>query len=94
MNEREESYALEESLHGREILGVQALRLLNGRDLIITGSEDTYIKVSEFDEGTLKPVQTFSNHVASVRVMCKLKLLQPENSKTRQHLIISAGSRL
>lgn len=71
-----------------------ALRLLNGKDLVVTGSEDTYLKVSEFHSDKFKPVQTFSNHVASVRALCKLKLLQNENSGVRVHLIVSAGSRL
>lgn len=43
----EQSFALEDSLHGREILAVLAIRLMSGKHLVVTGSEDTYIKVSE-----------------------------------------------
>ena len=76
----EKQFALEESLHGREILSVCSLNLDDGKKLIITGSEDTYVKASEFDAeaGTLKTIQTFSNHVASVRALCKVKIFDPK----------------
>ena len=72
--DREQSFALEDSLHGREILAVQAIKLHNGKHLVVTGSEDTYLKVCEYSQGHLNVVQTFSNHVASVRCLCKVKL--------------------
>ena len=53
---REQSYALEESLHGREILAVQSILLKSGKHLVITGSEDTYLKVCELNERSLKLV--------------------------------------
>lgn len=72
--EREQSYSLEESLHGREILSVTAVKLNNGKSLVLTGSEDSYLKVCEFDGSRLECVQTFSNHVASIRALCKVRL--------------------
>lgn len=85
---QETSFALEDSLHGREILAVCGLQLKNGKTLVVTGSEDTYAKVGLFDGTSLTSLQTFSDHVASVRSLCKLKLSNGD------HLIVSAGSRL
>ena len=87
-NQEEQSFALEESLHGREILAVTAIRTQLGKTLVFTGSEDTYVKVSELGEGKLVPLQTFSDHVASVRCLAKLRLVSNE------HLVVSAGSRM
>ena len=55
--------------------------------MIISGGEDTYVKVSIFENGVFKLLQTFSNHVASVRAISKLKI-------SDGHLIVTAGSRL
>lgn len=38
-------------------------------------------------------MQTFSNHVASIRAICKIKVSEPEDD-TVQHLVVSGGSRL
>jgi hypothetical protein len=55
---------------------------------LITGSEDTHVKVSIFKDNKLQIHQTFSNHVASVRAIGKTKI------GDSQHIIVSAGSRL
>jgi hypothetical protein len=55
---------------------------------VITGSEDTHVKVSIFQNNCLKIHQTFSNHVASVRAIGKTKI------GDNQHIVVSAGSRL
>jgi hypothetical protein len=53
--EEEQSFALEDSLHGREILAASVIGLANGKELVVTGSEDTFIKASEYSaEGGLK----------------------------------------
>ena len=53
--EEEQSFALEDSLHGREILAASVIGLVNGNELVVTGSEDTFIKASEYSaEGGLK----------------------------------------
>ena len=83
---------MQESLHGREILAACALTN-KGKRLIITGSEDTYVKASEFNGTELRTIQTFSNHVASVRALCKVKIIDPK-SPSLQHILVSAGSRL
>jgi len=53
--EEDNSFALEDSLHGREILAASVIGLVNGKELVVTGSEDTFIKASEYsEEGGLK----------------------------------------
>jgi len=49
----EVGFSLEESLHGREILAVE--RLASG--LIVTGSEDGFVKISRVEAGQLKVVK-------------------------------------
>ena len=51
---KEQQFALEESLHGKEILAATAISLNDQQRLIITGSEDTYIKVSVYNMMTNK----------------------------------------
>ena len=60
----------------------------HGKTIILTGSEDTFLKASVFDGKELIPLVTFSNHVASIRSIAKIKL-DGEN-----YLVMSAGSRM
>ena len=55
---KEQQYSLEESLHGREILAATSISLGESNRLVITGSEDTYLRVSNFglSNGKLKVV--------------------------------------
>ena len=45
----EDQATIKESLHGREILAATSIRASDDQTLIITGSEDTYLKVCLFD---------------------------------------------
>lgn len=65
----------------------------SGDMIVITGSEDTFLKVSYFHMNELKPMQTFSNHIASIRSISKLRI-SPKESKQKEYLILSAGSRM
>jgi len=42
-------FTLTESLHGREILCSTSFSIGNRKHFIITGSEDSFLKVSEYD---------------------------------------------
>jgi len=55
---------------------------------VITGSEDTVLKVSRFEDRELHPIVTFSNHVASIRAIAKVKL------GGSRYIVMSAGSRM
>lgn len=78
-------------MHGREVLA-GCLVTLKQETLVFTASEDTCIKVSSVAHGgtNLQPYMTLANHVGSVRALAKTKVI----SERRQHLIVSAGSRL
>mmetsp|Transcript_13408 Transcript_13408/g.22832 ORF Transcript_13408/g.22832 Transcript_13408/m.22832 type:complete len:134 (-) Transcript_13408:954-1355(-) len=65
------------------------------KSLLITGSEDTHLKVSVYDHRTrqLDILQTFNNHVGSVRAIVKVRL-RGTGSSSPSHLVITGGSRL
>jgi hypothetical protein len=50
---KEQQFSLQESLHGREILAATSINYGEDQRLVITGSEDTYLRVSTFDPKTL-----------------------------------------
>jgi hypothetical protein len=49
---KEQQFSLQESLHGREILAATSISYGEDKRLVITGSEDTYLRVSTFDPKT------------------------------------------
>lgn len=95
--EDECQFTIQDSLHGREILTVCGFDIGDNKTMILTGSEDTYFKVSEYSEGRLMVKQTFCNHVASIRdiIIHEMEpsgdIDDPNNSKA---LIMTVGSRM
>ena len=72
---------LQESLHGREILAALAVQ-----DFLLTGSEDTTFKVLD---SSLKVVQSFDQHEASVRAFAKCR-----HKLSGEQIVVSAGSKM
>jgi hypothetical protein len=66
---------------------------IQGSLIVLTGSEDTFLKVNLYKDKKLTPMQTFANHVASIRSITKLRL-SPKYSQTHEYLVMSAGSRM
>jgi hypothetical protein len=63
--------------------------------ILLTGSEDTFLKVCEYTKGQALTVkQIFSNHVASIRAIRKTKLHSHINGPTKEYIVVSAGSRM
>ena len=94
----EDQATIKESLHGREILAAASIKVSDHETLIVTGSEDTYLKVSLYNKqaNDLKMLKTFSNHIASIRCICKAKVyqnLQKGSPGQRSYGLVSAGSR-
>jgi hypothetical protein len=81
-------FTLRDPLHGREILAACAIKGENSTTIVITGSEDTVLKVSRYEDQELYPMVTFSNHVASIRALAKVRL------PGSRYIVMSAGSRM
>eukprot|EP00347_Sterkiella_histriomuscorum_P019530 403341280 len=93
----ENQFTIKDSLHGREILAACGFSLSQNKSIVLTGSEDSFLKVSEYDSNTqaLNIAQTFSNHVASIRTIAKAKIHSEEQKAgIKQYIVLSAGSRM
>lgn len=88
--EGSQQFNLKDSLHGREILCTTAFQAMDQDLIILTGSEDTFLKVSYFTNSTqqLTTLQTFCNHVASIRSISTLQVSPTD------FIIVTAGSRM
>ncbi|CDW88527.1 wd40 repeat domain-containing protein [Stylonychia lemnae] len=92
-------YTIRECFHGREILCASGFSLKSDKKIILTGGEDSFLKISEYSTNNkdFKMTQSFSNHVASIRSISKAKYRSAnldEGFSQRTYYVLSAGSRM